>query len=415
MSVDSAEFDLDVSESPSVSCCRTRSMSQGRVDAQAEGAVTSGETDVDLFTELQEKRKAIEKLSGDFIVLGSVDKEDSAAAPVVFGLGDEELSRAQQQSALTEATVTQQERSPSSVVLQVPTVISAPSICQQSKSKLNLDVHSLGVSDTESYGLNPPLGGRRSNSFDHATPWPSASSPDEILSTDHIDFGGSSSLTVPKPAGLFRRASWEIPKICLHCMHLETLAAEEKNRCASSPHSGEDDLTLETSPSTENSLSSTSNSDDDEKSDIDAECPGTDPVVRFTLEGPEDSVSTVDSAYDHMGGAVEVPHSHLMKSDSEPLHGIQNDGKGETAMSGENSSKSSPSMSDQYKDVVSLAVPVVKQRSTSMDAACLLSPPSEGSVGSPGRQARSRSVDANVTRKASNTLAILALVHQSFK
>ena len=433
MSVDSAEFDLNAPEEPPAPRCRARSISQDRLESQAVGTMPSGSllsegTAVDLLTELHEKRKALEHMSVELLASEpqrSMEESHLRTAPMVFGLARQELIESQQQGGVTVETSVvsaHQENKLSSVILQVPSVPSAPAICQPSRSQLKLEVESFGSDPDDSYGLNPPLGGRRSNSFDHATPWPSASSPDDPLSTDQMDLGGASSLTVPKPAGLFRRASWEIPKICLHCMHLETLAAEEKNRGHSSPDSEnlksvEDDLSPETLCSSEASTSDSSISDCDGESDNDKGSPVFDPVVRFTLEGPEDDDPATSSAQQRRSSTCAVPSSNPPHADTVPFlskdtSDTQDTEKRKSATSRERSHKSPPSPSEQYKDVVSLTVPVVKQRSTSMDAACLLSPPSEGS---PGRQARSRSVDANVSRKASNTLAILALVHQSFK
>ncbi|GFS02284.1 hypothetical protein ElyMa_006441600 [Elysia marginata] len=425
VSVDSAEFDLDVSEAPSISCCHPRSMSQERLGggSQPSGAVSEGGTGVDLFTELQEKTRAIENMAADILSSGlKEDKKDAYAPPLVFGCGgNKETLVSQQEENIVEMSAegAHAKQNVSSVKLKIPSVTSTPAFDEPAKSQLLPKVQPFGLDNTDSYSLNPPISTRRSNSFDHATPWPSVSTPEDILSTGQVDICGASSLTVPKPAGLFRRASWEIPKICLHCMHLETLAAEEKNRDASAPGSEnvldkDEDLS---SPCSEESLTSTSSSDDEEEIfDKTKDSPGADPVVRFTLEGPEDNDEAMDS-----GQTDASPSFNLTKSDAETpnFNNFIETGRSEKSVSamtpGGKFEQSSSFPSSNYTDVVSLAVPVVKQRSTSMDAACLLSPPGEGSVGSPGRQARSRSVDANVSRKTSNTLAILALVHQSFK
>lgn len=75
-----------------------------------------------------------------------------------------------------------------------------------------------------------------------------------------------------------------------------------------------------------------------------------------------------------------------------------------------------------YTDVVTLEVPVMKQRSTSLDASCMMGSPKKDRLGeglkdSPGKkQARSKSMDSNMPRKGSSaTSAILALLQQSFK
>ncbi|GFN90075.1 hypothetical protein PoB_001658100 [Plakobranchus ocellatus] len=406
LSVDSADIDLDVSGSPSLSTYRALSMSQDALGGQEMDPLSSElinlecETKDELALELVEKTRALELMSacdmtandGEELCtrlrLDHASKQDEEPSPNIPVYKTEcSVETVLQRESRTE---------PHSVVLRVPTVSSSPAICDPAGPGLDHNILTLEVDNNECMGLElgPPLGGRRSNSFDHATVWPGTSSPDDHLSSDQIDFGGTSSLTVPKPAGLFRRASWEIPKICLHCMHLETLEAARKSEAlASATVDGSDrsDLSQETSSCSE---SSTSSSDEDEES---VESPGSDPVVRFTLDAPEDCERAFAGASQTVPAIVgdQTENPDIVKSQEPSPH-----------------EPSSASSGSQYKDVVSLAVPVVKQRSTSMDAACMLSPPSEGS---PGRQARSRSVDANVTRKASNTLAILALVHQSFK
>ena len=73
--------------------------------------------------------------------------------------------------------------------------------------------------DDEDNMLQVPSTNRRSRSFD-AT-YNGGSTSDEGASSDRETSGYSSFLSIPK---YYRRRSMEIPKICIHCVHMEALS-----------------------------------------------------------------------------------------------------------------------------------------------------------------------------------------------
>lgn len=209
-------------------------------------------------------------------------------------------------------------------------------------------------------------GGHRSHSFDAAAPWSPVSSDD-----NSSDKENSNNLKIPKYQK--RRASLEIPKICMHCVHLEALEQErEKTRKHALFYLGE----------TRNSSPDSSLSDSE-----------------FDSEGSYSS----DSEGSSFGAEVEI----IETLQASPQH-----------------SSKDTSRTNSYTDVVTLAVPVMKQRSSSMDAGYITKPPEsprkasldERTLHKSHAQIRTQSLDtcAPVIGKE-QSLTWLANIHQSFK
>ncbi|KAK7497168.1 hypothetical protein BaRGS_00011462 [Batillaria attramentaria] len=174
--------------------------------------------------------------------------------------------------------------------------------------------------------INKVGGGHRSHSFDSATAWSPMSSDDNFSDKEN-----SNSLKIPKYQK--RRASYELPKICMHCVHLEALEHErEQNRQRStlfylgdsSPKEGSDDSSIS------------------DESDLESE--------EYDSSDSEGSKSCSEIAI------IETLTS-----------------RSNTA-SPPRSSKDT-SLSNSYTDVVTLAVPVMKPRSSSLDAGITRKPP----------------------------------------
>ena len=209
-------------------------------------------------------------------------------------------------------------------------------------------------------------GGHRSHSFDTAAPW-SPVSPDDNSS----DKENSNNLKIPKYQK--RRASLDIPRICMHCLHLEALEQErEKAKKHALFYLGE----------TRNSSPDSSLSDSE-----------------FDSDGSYSS----DSEGSSFGAEVEI------------IETLQ--------ASPEHSSKDS-SRTNSYTDVVTLAVPVMKQRSSSMDAGYITKPPEsprkasldERTLHKSHAQIRSKSLDTCAPAICKEqSLTWLANIHLSFK
>ena len=74
-----------------------------------------------------------------------------------------------------------------------------------------------------------------------------------------------------------------------------------------------------------------------------------------------------------------------------------------------------------YKDVVTLTVPPVKPRSTSLDASAMMASKTNTKVnlnegqGQGSKSGRSKSMDASMARKGSATAALVAMLQTGFK
>lgn len=217
--------------------------------------------------------------------------------------------------------------------------------------------------------------GHRSHSFDSAmAPWSPVSSDD-----NWSDKESSNNLKLPKYQT--RRASLEIPKICMHCVHLETLEqerAKEQIQRANGPlfYLGD------TQTSSDASLSSSTSGSDPES----------------------DGSYFSDSERSESGAEIEIIETLYQGTSPQHSHG------------------SSPTKS--YTDVVTLAVPVIKQRSSSMDAGHIAKPPEsprkasldERCLHNPQKQIRSQSVDSTIdVHKEVTQFSILANIQQSFR
>ncbi|XP_067676012.1 diacylglycerol kinase zeta-like isoform X3 [Haliotis asinina] len=155
--------------------------------------------------------------------------------------------------------------------------------------------------------------GRRSQSFDCSPPWNGGSSDENIS-----DKECSQSLRVPRYER--RRASLEIPKVCLHCLHMENLMKEKEKADAERFENGD--------------LSS-------------------------------DSSSLLDD-YDVGDDDDEDNSADIFSSDTEGTSGSKEDFPQIVEINSRNSSLDSDKL---YRTAVMLEVPVIKQRSSSMDAA----------------------------------------------
>ena len=213
-------------------------------------------------------------------------------------------------------------------------------------------------------------GSHRSHSFDTAVHWTPVSSDD-----NGSDKETSTSLKVPKYQK--RRASLDIPKICMHCVHLEALEQErERARKNALFYLGDTQMSSpDTSPS-----ESLSDSDRSFSSDSEGSSPR---EVEIEI--------------------IETPHSN--------------------APSPQRSSHAS-SKTNSYTDVVTLAVPVMKQRSSSLDAGYITKPPEsprkasldERTLHKAHAQMRSQSLDtAGPSNLREQSLAWLASIQQTFK
>ncbi|ESO87281.1 hypothetical protein LOTGIDRAFT_154780 [Lottia gigantea] len=168
--------------------------------------------------------------------------------------------------------------------------------------------------------LQVPFGDSRSNSLDNSPTW--SASSDENVSEEKYN----KNLKLPKYQK--RRSSLDIPRICMHCLHMETLAQEKRAHDLTSAQSEPHNLQFGRSRSF-------------------SDCSSTD------LSDLDDTLSSEGESDD--------------KNDQENMIVIR-------------SASASPvptqTKTDQldYKNVVTLHVPVVKQRSSSMDAAYMAVP-----------------------------------------
>ena len=175
--------------------------------------------------------------------------------------------------------------------------------------------------------------GHRSHSFDTTSPWSLASSDDN--SSDRETCGGQQG----------RRASLDIPPLCMHCLHLQT-RPQPQDKAAPTP------------------------------------------TPTFYLG--DDSRSSSDSDSDHQS----VSPSRSGISDTE-----QGPNPGPSPRSGQASPSSdspTPPPAWSYRDVVTLTVPAMKPRSSSVDSGCVSKPPPE----SP----RKASLDERVLHKATTAI-----------
>ena len=212
-------------------------------------------------------------------------------------------------------------------------------------------------------------GGHRSHSFDTTAPWSPVSSDDNCSDKENTN-----SLKIPKYQK--RRASLDIPRICMHCVHLEALEQErETARKHAMFYLGE----------TQNSSPDSSLTDSEFDSD--------------------ESYSS-DSEGSSFGAEIEI---------IETLHS--------NTASPERGSKGS-SRRNSYTDVVTLAVPVMKQRSSSMDAGYITKPPEsprkasldERSLHKAHTQVRTQSLDIGAPANCKEqSLTWLANIQLSFK
>lgn len=168
--------------------------------------------------------------------------------------------------------------------------------------------------------MNKVGGGHRSHSFDSASAWTPISSDDNFSDKEN-----SNNLKVPKYQK--RRASYELPKICMHCVHLEALEQEQEKNRVRNPffYLGENSPNEEE----ESSLSDESDQDSD-----------------------DDGSFSSDSEWSKSGGEIEIIETLTSRSNT---------------ASPQRSSKDA-SLTNSYTDVVTLAVPVMKPRSSSLDA-----------------------------------------------
>lgn len=251
------------------------------------------------------------------------------------------------------------------------------------------------------------IGNRRSNSFDNATHYAVNLSDDN--SSDK-EGGSGHNLAVPKRQ--LRRASWEIPKICLHCLHMETLASEQQNSVSSEPRFflGEKDLSS-TSLSGWGSSSSTCGSDYEDHCLSDSE-----------ISNAVKSRELFDRQVNNEGDlSLIIPVvkilTHVSSSNNESLENLSG------VVTPDRLTVDATRTDDliPYTDVVSLAVPVIKQRSTSLDATAIIGSPvdiflkGEPQESPRKKQIRSKSVDSNMSKRVTTSTALMSLVQQSFR
>ncbi|KAK7106870.1 hypothetical protein V1264_014903 [Littorina saxatilis] len=273
-----------------------------------------------------------------------------------------------------------------SCTVNVATSLDVPPAAENRGRSSSFDSSSLrDAEDTEVDLLKvPPPKGRggsqRSHSFDTSAPWSPMSSDDNCSDKE----SSSNNLKLPKHQK--RRASLEIPKICIHCVHLEAIEQErDKARKNALFYLGDTQIsTPDSSPS-------------DSEYDSDS-------------EGEPCSSESEESLRSMCEAEIEIIET-LHSSTPSPQHS--------------NSSKNT-SMTNSYTDVVTLAVPIMKQRSSSMDAGYITKPhesPRKASLdertlhGGHKNQIRSKSLDtpAPPIHSKDQSLTWLANIQQSFK
>lgn len=286
---------------------------------------------------------------------------------------------------------------------------------KSSPDLLHCPTQTSNIGHTDDVAVMSLLGSKRSNSFDNASQWYFVNSSDDNSSDKECSAG--SSLTVPK--GQMRRASWEIPKICLHCLHMETLAKEKQERMSAGPKFflGDSANVDVLSPGSRSPCSSTSSVYDSDEN----ECYLSD------SENSDSQNLTVRFSDTTHGNMINPPvisilekAKHRIRINNESLSDLNLIGVPCRSVIVDPNSPNSDQIS--YTDVVTLEVPVIKQRSTSLDASCMMGSPTKCSleeelkVHPVKKQARSKSMDSNMPRKGSSTTAaLLALIQQSFK
>ena len=235
----------------------------------------------------------------------------------------------------------------------------------------------------------PKKHGRRCHSFDSASTLQiSAGSPEDNKCESPTSPSSNKSLKVPKSPR--RRSSLDIPRLCIHCIHLEAKAKETKEReealliYQSNADEVMDDYSDGFSFTSSTSYTSTS---------LDSL---SDPSGFYYLDDSEDegNESDCEDDDDYHQHAVAVPCSS--KNDSldlaPPCDIIKEDflsGLNIRHMDSKDDSDEDidddiddPDDADDedYVNVVTLAVPVLKQRSSSMDA-CFLKSSDKGTLG----------------------------------
>ena len=202
--------------------------------------------------------------------------------------------------------------------------------------------------------LQLPMSSQRSKSLDSS--YAGGSTSEETAS----DRDSTSSLRIPMMSRYHRRRSTDIPRLCIHCVHIESLSSQEPSPASSD---GE-----------------------------------------FSLFSCGDSTASADlsSSFDSGDEEDEIDHD----SDRSPLHSCgSSDGADGT---------------DNGVSAVTLAVPLVKLRSSSFDSSCMVDSPVLAAVEQERRgsldmlnvpqHARSSSVDVNLPTCTSNRYRAMTFI-----
>ncbi|KAJ8315484.1 hypothetical protein KUTeg_007634 [Tegillarca granosa] len=213
--------------------------------------------------------------------------------------------------------------------------------------------------------LEVPKTGRRCLSFDSSTapvssPW-SASSEESCVSDKEETSGTRRSYSLKWPK--YRRPSVEIPKLCIHCLHMEAISNEKKEKENKKEENGKTSFYIVTndedvpfSSSTSYSSSEESLSDSFSWSDFSDDSDDDD-------DGNESDCEE-DEEVNEKNGKHEFSQKESQKSPT----------NSNVSFEKTDLSKSSPKGDSMYTNAVTLAVPVIKQhRSSSLDASMLQS------------------------------------------
>ena len=270
-------------------------------------------------------------------------------------------------------------------------------------------------------------------------------SPDQWSGSEYSasDREGSSSLLlrvdIPK---CFRRRSLEIPKLCIHCVHLEALSSQDSSVC-SSPASAK--LKAEGVGDHMFLYQSMSGDSEDEDDEYDDEDESFDDNVTLRLQNKSNQLSTSEKIasacpYGINTSVFTTPTSKVpydLSNDPHIKKGVtdvdeSNSHSRLTSMDSEKgSSESNPSLGSTeviepitelaWKEIVTLQVPLYKPRSSSLDATFTMpihqAPDDRRNsceyliVSDPMKQQRSTSVD--VSLPTDDTTNYRAITHYS--
>ncbi|KAK2182208.1 hypothetical protein NP493_363g02000 [Ridgeia piscesae] len=205
----------------------------------------------------------------------------------------------------------------------------------------------------------PPMSSQRSKSLDSS--YGAGSTSEETAS----DRDSTASLRIPVMARYYRRRSTDIPRLCIHCVHIESLSSQEP-----SPASSDGEFSL------------------------------------FSC-GDSTASGELSSSFDSLDEEDEIDHD----SDRSPL---QSCGSSDGADGTENGT-----------GIITLAVPLVKLRSSSFDSSCMVDSPVLAAVAQERRgsldmlhvppHGRSSSVDVNLPTCTSNRYRAMTFIPKRVK